>query len=155
MKVLGSKEMRSVDRRTIEEMRVPGRVLMENAGRRVAEALIGTGWTGLPGPTLFLDPRGRPYGTFQARSAPPTGAVTRDDLAFRQGWAFAPLYLDANTTPTQRLGDAPWWGLGLLLFLIGILRTPRRHDGPVTVGTYDEDRTEDAKAKSFDSPEAV
>lgn len=58
MKILGAKEMRSVDRRTIEEMRVPGLVLMENAGRRVAEALLAPGWVELPGPVLFLCGKG-------------------------------------------------------------------------------------------------
>ncbi len=40
MKVLTAEQMQTIDRRTIEEIGVPGVVLMENAGRGVAEAII-------------------------------------------------------------------------------------------------------------------
>ena len=39
MKVLTAKQMQEADRRTIEEIGIPGVVLMENAGRGVAEAI--------------------------------------------------------------------------------------------------------------------
>lgn len=41
MKVLTSVQMRDVDRKTIEEIGIPGAVLMENAGLRVAAAVRG------------------------------------------------------------------------------------------------------------------
>ncbi|HHX87310.1 MAG TPA: bifunctional ADP-dependent NAD(P)H-hydrate dehydratase/NAD(P)H-hydrate epimerase, partial [Firmicutes bacterium] len=47
MKVLTAAAMREADRRTIEELGLPGAVLMENAGLRVAEA------------ALAVNPRGR------------------------------------------------------------------------------------------------
>lgn len=40
MKVLTSQQMQDVDRRTIEELGLPGVVLMENAGRKVAEEIV-------------------------------------------------------------------------------------------------------------------
>ncbi len=40
MKVLTAAQMQAVDRRTIDEIGIPGVVLMENAGRGVAEAII-------------------------------------------------------------------------------------------------------------------
>ena len=39
MKIVSSRQMRSIDRRTIEEMHVPGLVLMENAGRQAADVV--------------------------------------------------------------------------------------------------------------------
>lgn len=39
MKILTSREMKTLDRRTIEEIGIPGPVLMENAGLRILEAL--------------------------------------------------------------------------------------------------------------------
>jgi len=39
MKVLTAAQMMEIDRRAIEELELPGRVLMENAGRSVAEAI--------------------------------------------------------------------------------------------------------------------
>lgn len=40
MKVLTSKEMRKIDRKTIEEIGIPGPVLMENAGIRITGAIL-------------------------------------------------------------------------------------------------------------------
>lgn len=40
MNILTAGQMREVDRRTIEECGIPGVVLMENAGRRVVEAIV-------------------------------------------------------------------------------------------------------------------
>ncbi|MCJ7564422.1 MAG: NAD(P)H-hydrate dehydratase [Candidatus Aminicenantes bacterium] len=40
MKVLTSKEMREIDRKTIEEIGIPGPVLMENAGIRITGAIL-------------------------------------------------------------------------------------------------------------------
>ncbi len=41
MYILTAEEMRRMDRRTIESFGIPGRVLMENAGRGAADALLG------------------------------------------------------------------------------------------------------------------
>ena len=40
MKVLTAEQMQAVDRRTIDEIGLPGAVLMENAGRGVVEAIL-------------------------------------------------------------------------------------------------------------------
>lgn len=40
MKVLTAEQMQAVDRRAIDEVGIPGVVLMENAGRRVAEEIV-------------------------------------------------------------------------------------------------------------------
>lgn len=40
MKVLTAQQMQAVDRRAIDEIGIPGVVLMENAGRRVAEEIV-------------------------------------------------------------------------------------------------------------------
>jgi hydroxyethylthiazole kinase-like uncharacterized protein yjeF len=40
MKILTSREMREIDRTAIEELGIPGPVLMENAGRRVADEIL-------------------------------------------------------------------------------------------------------------------
>ncbi len=40
MKVLTAQQMQAVDRRAIDEVGIPGVVLMENAGRRVAEEIV-------------------------------------------------------------------------------------------------------------------
>lgn len=40
MKVVTAQEMRSIDQRAIDDFNIPGIVLMENAGRRIVEALL-------------------------------------------------------------------------------------------------------------------
>ena len=40
MKVLTSSQMKEIDRKTIEEIGIPGPVLMENAGIRIAKAIL-------------------------------------------------------------------------------------------------------------------
>lgn len=58
MKLLTADEMRELDRRTIEEIGIPGVVLMENAGRGAAELLCRR-FAGLrPGPVLILAGKG-------------------------------------------------------------------------------------------------
>jgi NAD(P)H-hydrate repair Nnr-like enzyme with NAD(P)H-hydrate epimerase domain len=67
MKILTAAEMREIDRRTIEEIGIPGAVLMENAGIRIARTIrdrfsgkattAGTDWSspatcGASGPIL-------------------------------------------------------------------------------------------------------
>ena len=42
MRVLDTAQMREADRRTIDEIGIPSIVLMENAGRRVAEVIAST-----------------------------------------------------------------------------------------------------------------
>lgn len=58
MKLLTADEMRELDRRAIEEIGIPGVVLMENAGRGAAELLCRR-FAGLwPGPVLILAGKG-------------------------------------------------------------------------------------------------
>jgi NAD(P)H-hydrate epimerase len=58
MKVLTAAAMRELDRRTIEELGLPGLVLMENAGRGAAEAICARFAALCPGPVLILCGRG-------------------------------------------------------------------------------------------------
>jgi NAD(P)H-hydrate epimerase len=58
MKVLTADAMRELDRRTIEEIGLPGAVLMENAGRGAAEAIQSRFSECFPGPVLILCGRG-------------------------------------------------------------------------------------------------
>jgi len=53
MKVLTSAEMREIDRRTIEEIGIPGPVLMENAGLQVFRVLQAL-FPGLPGENIVI-----------------------------------------------------------------------------------------------------
>jgi len=39
MYILSTKEMSDIDRRTIEEFGIPGEILMENAGKAVADKI--------------------------------------------------------------------------------------------------------------------
>jgi len=58
MKLLSAEQMRELDRQTIEEIGLPGAVLMENAGRAAA-ALLQQRYAQLaPGPVLILAGRG-------------------------------------------------------------------------------------------------
>lgn len=58
MKVLTAATMRELDRRTIDDIGIPGTVLMENAGRTAAETLSGRFAASFPGPVLVLCGRG-------------------------------------------------------------------------------------------------
>jgi len=58
MKLLTADEMRELDRRTIEEIGIPGVVLMENAGRGAAELLCRRFSSLWPGPVLVLAGKG-------------------------------------------------------------------------------------------------
>ncbi len=58
MKLLTAEEMRELDRRTIEEIGIPGIVLMENAGRGAADLLCRRFAHLLPGPVLVLAGKG-------------------------------------------------------------------------------------------------
>ena len=58
MKLLTAAEMRELDRRTIEEIGIPGAVLMENAGRGAAEILCRRYAALAPGPVLVLAGKG-------------------------------------------------------------------------------------------------
>lgn len=58
MKLLTAAEMREIDRLTIEEIGVPGMVLMENAGRAAAEQLRRRFGLLAPGPVLVLAGKG-------------------------------------------------------------------------------------------------
>jgi hydroxyethylthiazole kinase-like uncharacterized protein yjeF len=58
MKLLTAEEMRELDRRTIEEIGIPGVVLMENAGRGAADLLCRRFSDLCPGPVLILAGKG-------------------------------------------------------------------------------------------------
>ncbi|MFA5515244.1 MAG: NAD(P)H-hydrate dehydratase [Desulfuromonadales bacterium] len=58
MKLLTASEMRALDRRAIEEIGIPGVVLMENAGRAAAEILLRRFAALAPGPVLVLAGKG-------------------------------------------------------------------------------------------------
>jgi NAD(P)H-hydrate epimerase len=58
MKLLTADEMRELDRRAIEEIGIPGVVLMENAGRGAAELLCRRFASLWPGPVLILAGKG-------------------------------------------------------------------------------------------------
>ncbi|GAB4561479.1 MAG: bifunctional ADP-dependent NAD(P)H-hydrate dehydratase/NAD(P)H-hydrate epimerase [Geothermobacteraceae bacterium] len=57
MRVLTAQQMRDLDRRTIEQVGIPGLVLMENAGRGCSER-IRAAWPDLTGPVLVLCGKG-------------------------------------------------------------------------------------------------
>jgi NAD(P)H-hydrate epimerase len=58
MKLLTANEMRELDRRAIEEIGIPGVVLMENAGRAVVKEISGRYADLAPGPVLVLAGKG-------------------------------------------------------------------------------------------------
>jgi len=58
MKIVTSNEMRELDRRTIEEIGIPGVVLMENAGRGAADALVRHYADLAPGPVVVFAGKG-------------------------------------------------------------------------------------------------
>lgn len=58
MRVLSATAMQELDRRTIAEAGIPGSVLMENAGRGVAEVAVRRFAAQYPGPVLILCGRG-------------------------------------------------------------------------------------------------
>ncbi len=57
MRVLTARQMRDLDRQTIERIGLPGLVLMENAGRGCAGRIL-EAWPGLAGPVLILCGKG-------------------------------------------------------------------------------------------------
>ncbi|MEJ2700754.1 MAG: NAD(P)H-hydrate epimerase, partial [Desulfuromonadales bacterium] len=58
MKLLTAAEMQELDRRTIEEVGIPGIVLMENAGRGAVDHLCRRFGDLFPGPVLVLAGKG-------------------------------------------------------------------------------------------------
>ncbi len=58
MKLVGAERMREIDRRAIEELGIPGIVLMENAGRSAAQMLEREYAALFPGPLLVLCGKG-------------------------------------------------------------------------------------------------
>ena len=58
MKILTAEQMREADRRTIDELGIPGVVLMENAGRAVVSELLQRYQHLAPGPVLILCGKG-------------------------------------------------------------------------------------------------
>src|SRR6056297_1947627 len=58
MKLLTAAQMQEMDRRTIEEIGIPGAVLMENAGRGMADRVTEKFAELAPGPVLILAGKG-------------------------------------------------------------------------------------------------
>lgn len=92
MKLLTAAGMREADRRTIEEFGLPGRVLMECAGRGVVEALVRRYGDVMPGPVAVLCGKGNNGGD---------GLVAARHLLER-GWQVDTLVLAA---PESLRGD--------------------------------------------------
>ena len=76
MKLLTAAQMQELDRRTIEEVGLPGVVLMENAGRGVVESLCARFFSVRPGPVVVVAGKGNNGGD---------GYVVARDL-LRRGW---------------------------------------------------------------------
>lgn len=83
MKILSAEQMREADRRTIEELGIPGAVLMECAGRGVMTELLHRYGHLAPGPVAILCGKGNNGGD---------GLVVARQL-FDRGWQVATLVL--------------------------------------------------------------
>ncbi|ORJ63043.1 NAD(P)H-hydrate dehydratase [Geothermobacter hydrogeniphilus] len=124
MRVLTAEQMRELDRRTIEEIGVPGVVLMENAGRAVADVLCREYADLSPGPVLILCGRGNNGGD---------GFVVAR-LLLDRGWQVETLLL---AEADQVVGDAAV-----------NLRALRNRHGKITVVADEESlRTELARCQ--------
>ena len=86
MKLLTAAQMQEMDRRTIEEVGIPGAVLMENAGRGMAERIQAKFAGLMPGPVLIMAGKGNNGGD---------GYVIARHLA-EQGWRVQTLVLAAR-----------------------------------------------------------
>lgn len=105
MRLLTAEQMRELDRRAIEEIGIPGVVLMENAGSGAAEALVER-WAELaPGPVLVMAGKGNNGGD---------GFVIARHL-HNSGWRVATIVLAGPGTIS---GDAGI-NLGILTALDG------------------------------------
>jgi NAD(P)H-hydrate epimerase len=93
MKVLTAVAMQELDRRTIAEIGLPGMVLMENAGRAVAEIIAARYADRYPGPVMILCGRGNNGGD---------GFVIARHLR-DAGWQVRTVLLAERSAPT---GDA-------------------------------------------------
>lgn len=93
MKVLTAVAMQELDRRTIAEIGLPGMVLMENAGRAVADIICARYADCYPGPVMILCGRGNNGGD---------GFVIARHLR-DEGWQVRVVLLADRTVPT---GDA-------------------------------------------------
>lgn len=93
MKILTAEQMREADRRTIEEIGIPGVVLMESAGRAVVNELLQRYQHLAPGPVLVLCGKGNNGGD---------GLVVARTL-LQAGWQVSTMVLAAETAIS---GDA-------------------------------------------------
>ena len=106
---------------------------------RAAESGTNIVMAGNTGPSLFVDPVGRPYGSFVAAASERAGAeavlvdATRVETTYRKGYAIAPLRIDRAVRAYVRWGDLPWAALAAAALGIGALRRRRRGRGSRSV----------------------
>lgn len=93
MRLITAEQMQAIDRNAIESIKIPGVVLMENAGRAAAEEILSDAHDLFPGPVLVLAGRGNNGGD---------GYVIARILADR-GWQVKTLVLAG---PDRISGDA-------------------------------------------------
>jgi hypothetical protein len=78
---------------------------------------------------MCYDPLGTPYGRFHAvgpeGGAGPAQPAGGDETTHREGFMTARLTVDPQPTLYSRVGDVPWWVLGLLLVGWAVLRGGR------------------------------
>jgi apolipoprotein N-acyltransferase len=88
---------------------------LEALGRlRAAELAVTVVIAGNTGPTCIVDPSGT------VRERVRVGGRTQ----YVEGWCAGPLWGDpAYRTLYTRVGDVPWWALGVLLLVAGLLRS--------------------------------
>ncbi len=89
---------------------------------RAAELDVTVVVAGNTGPSAFYDPDGRVYGRFVGERSPEGEPAGTLDTTYRPGFAHAPLRIARAPTPYARLGDLPWYLLGLGLVLAGLVR---------------------------------
>lgn len=110
---------------------------------RAAELGLTVVMAGNTGPSVFFDPVGAPYGEFHPETmnaeqqvvreaaGPPPGPPGSDPTTFRTGWVCDHLYDDPTVTLYAGWGDVPWFALGGLFLVLGLLGGRRRNHAGV------------------------
>lgn len=108
------------------------------AALRAAELGMTVAMAGNTGPSMFLDPAGSAYGTFEPVPLRPDGLLDEgtvagahmpaqaDEATHQPGVVIDSLYVDDRLTTYAGLGDAPWLVLAGLLALLAVLAGRRR-----------------------------